>query len=281
MIKKYITLTIVPNSSKKVKRFQISLFNIFLCLFIFLGVLVHATWVLKTFLIEETVYGAKFIKEKFEEKKSLSKKYSDKIQKLETSVSDLDDYYDRLIKISTPTKNVEEAKESKELIRQVELHKKSIFSLIASEENNLDIDLEDKNLETLKQFFRQDALEFVKPTDLPVKGFLVSAFGRDARSSISQHSPRSGILLYTEPNSLVKATQDGIVVYTGVDDILTKTVIIYHSNYIFSKYGYLSSIEVKKLQKVSKGDIIGISGDAENSSLFYQVDFLYVPQSPF
>lgn len=232
-------------------------------------------------MIEETIYGAKFIKEKVENKKTLLKKYSENIQNIKESITELNNHYRRLIALSTPKSTIDDPKESEELVEQIKLNKESIFSLIPDETNNLNTELEEKQLEIFRQLFQQDTIELMKPTSLPVAGFVVSSFGTDTRNSNSQYSPRSGILLYTDPNSLVKATQDGFVIYTGVDDILTKTVIIYHGNYLFSKYGYLSSIEVKKLQKVTKGDIIGISGGEKNSSLFYQVDFLYVPQSPF
>ena len=80
---------------------------------------------------------------------------------------------------------------------------------------------------------------------------IISSFGQN-----SLDSPRSGILFYTDPKTPVKATLDGIVVYTGADDILSKTVVIYHSDYTFTTYGNLFEIKVKKLQKVTKGDII-------------------------
>ena len=281
MIRKYITITIVPTSSKKVKRFQVSLFNVFLLVLILSGVILHAGWVFRTFLIEETTYGAQSIKTKFEKQKVFLSQYNKDVANLNQSIEELNDYHYKLGKIFTITKNTESPKESATLIKQVQKGKKSIFALIATQENNLNLELANQNLESLVQFLTQDTLEFAKPTELPVRGFLVSAFGRDSKSNISQFTPRSGILLYTEPNSLVRTTLDGIVIYTGADDILTKIVIIYHGNYTFTKYGYLSSIEVKTLQKVKKDDIIGVSGGKNNSSLFYQVDFLYVPQSPF
>ena len=281
MIRKYITLTIIPNSAKKVKKLQISFLNVSLIGFIVISIIVHSLWVFNTFLVEETIYGAKFIKEKLEKRKIILDKYKSDIQQLSYSIVELNNYYQRLIKISTPHNITTEPIESEELIRQVEFNKKSIFSLIPDETNNLNTEIEKEQLEVVQQMFQQNSTAFTKPTSLPVAGFVVSAFGSDSRNNKTQYSPHTGILLYTEPNSLIKATGDGFVVYTGVDDILTKTVIIYHGNYVFSKYGYLSSIEVKKLQKISEGDIIGISGGKENSSLFYQVDFLYVPQSPF
>ena len=74
---------------------------------------------------------------------------------------------------------------------------------------------------------------------------------------------------------------DGIIVYTGSDDILSKTVIIYHSDYTFTTYGNLFEIKVKKLQKVSKGETIALGGNEEFPSVFYQKDFLFIPQNPF
>ena len=279
MFKKYISFTIVPNTSEKVKRFQISVFNIVLFSCFFLALVMHAFWLINTYFVEETIYSANFIKKKFERQKILLEMHEKDVDNLRESIDDLDDYYERLVKLSIPTEK-SPVKESTGLIREVEQNKKSIFSLISSEES-FGIELDNVDFENLQDFFRRDFLNFEKPSELPVAGFIVSSFGVSFNQKVLQYSPRSGILLYTDPNAVIRATQDGIVVYIGVDDILTKTVIIYHGNYLFTKYGYLSNIEVKKLQKVKKGDIIGISGGEDNSFLFYQVDFLYAPQSPF
>ena len=129
---------------------------------------------------------------------------------------------------------------------------------------------------TLFDFLLKSPPDNTKSDIVPATGFLISSFGQN-----SLDSPRSGILFYTDPKTPVKATLDGIVVYTGADDILSKTVVIYHSDYTFTTYGNLFEIKVKKLQKVTKGDIIALGGNEEFPSVFYQKDFLFIPQNPF
>ena len=166
--------------------------------------------------------------------------------------------------------------ESRSVIKNLEKSKKSIFSSIPSEESAWNFSFTNSDFNNLFDFLLNNPPDNTKSDILPANGFLISSFGQN-----SLDSPRSGILFYTDPKTPVRTTLDGIVVYTGADDVLSKAVVIYHSDHTFTTYGNLFEIKVKKLQRVTKGEIIALGGNEEFPSVFYQKDFLFIPQNPF
>ncbi len=69
-----------------------------------------------------------------------------------------------------------------------------------------------------------------------------------------------GVDLASVSHSPVPAGNAGKVVFTGFIGIYGETVVIDHGMGLFSSYSHLTSIDVKKGQTVSKGDIIGRTG---------------------
>jgi murein DD-endopeptidase MepM/ murein hydrolase activator NlpD len=62
------------------------------------------------------------------------------------------------------------------------------------------------------------------------------------------------------PGSKVFASDDGVVSYAKTNMDGNKIVNIVHSDKTITDYRHLSEIDVKKGQKVGKGDVIGLSG---------------------
>ena len=69
-----------------------------------------------------------------------------------------------------------------------------------------------------------------------------------------------GVDLASTQNAPVEASNGGIVLFTGHIGIYGNTVIIDHGMGVFSLYGHLSSISVRKNQTVKKGESIGRTG---------------------
>jgi len=69
-----------------------------------------------------------------------------------------------------------------------------------------------------------------------------------------------GIDLASITHSPVPAANSGRVVFSDVEGIFGKTVVIDHGFGLFSMYSHLSSIDVKKGQEISRGDPIGRTG---------------------
>lgn len=69
-----------------------------------------------------------------------------------------------------------------------------------------------------------------------------------------------GVDLASTAHAPIEAANRGIVVFTGMLGIYGNTVIIDHGLGLFSLYGHLSSINVRKGQSVNKGEAIAVSG---------------------
>jgi len=83
-----------------------------------------------------------------------------------------------------------------------------------------------------------------------------------------------GVDLAGSYGSPIYATADGVVVEAGIENGYGQMIEIRHSFGISTVYGHLSGIEVKKGQKVSRGDKIGAMGNSGRSTgthLHYEV----------
>jgi len=67
-------------------------------------------------------------------------------------------------------------------------------------------------------------------------------------------------------NKTVKASDAGVVEFVGTKNGYGKTIIIDHKNGYKTLYGHLSSQDVKKGDKVAKGDAIGVMGNTGRST---------------
>ncbi len=277
MFKKYITIQIIPGNSKKVKKFKISQLTGLLFLAVFTVFLLHTTWVFVNYFSQKPLYNYGKIKKNYEEKKNFLNQYEKNIAELKDKIVELRYDYD-VLKGESILSNSKKSSvtESRSVIKNLEKSKKSIFSSIPSEESAWNFSFTNSDFNNLFDFLLNNPPDNTKSDILPANGFLISSFGQN-----SLDSPRSGILFYTDPKTPVRTTLDGIVVYTGADDVLSKAVVIYHSDHTFTTYGNLFEIKVKKLQRVTKGEIIALGGNEEFPSVFYQKDFLFIPQNPF
>jgi len=70
----------------------------------------------------------------------------------------------------------------------------------------------------------------------------------------------SGITYISDTIFNCLSVLDGEVIDVKEDDIMGKSVILRHNNELISVYQNLSEVEVKINDKVSQGDIVGVSG---------------------
>lgn len=112
------------------------------------------------------------------------------------------------------------------------------------------------------------------PAIEPVKGILTSGFGRRRDPVSGRPAEHQGIDIATAPGRTVQAPADGIVVEAGRIAGLGNSVTISHGYGITTRYGHLSSIDVKPGQTVEKFDAIGGVGNTGKSTgyhLHYEV----------
>ena len=94
----------------------------------------------------------------------------------------------------------------------------------------------------------------------PLDGIVSTEFGATRYINNKLQSRHSGIDIAADKGTSIKAANTGTVKLAQNLLVTGNTIIIDHGHSIFSSYSHLSKINVKKDQKVNKGDIIGEVG---------------------
>ncbi len=112
------------------------------------------------------------------------------------------------------------------------------------------------------------------PTIRPCDGILSRGFGMHNDPFTGSFQPHNGIDIAAARDTPVLATARGVVRYTGYQTKLGNTVVIDHGNGIRTYYGHLNKIKVRKGQKISRRDLVGLVGSSGYSTgphLHYEV----------
>lgn len=110
------------------------------------------------------------------------------------------------------------------------------------------------NFDLLNQHNEYTALA---PISMPVEGFV--------SNGINELNAHNGIDIACSFNAKIKATQKGIIVFSGFIEELGNTIIIAHPNQYFSLYAHLNKSLVMMRSSVDKNQIIGLAGQSGNS----------------
>lgn len=101
----------------------------------------------------------------------------------------------------------------------------------------------------------------------PVKGKVLSSFGKEYRQDLNTWIFRDGIKIAARSGEPVKTVAAGDVIYAGPFRSYGNVVIVDHGKGFFSIYGFLSKIEVEVGKKLAQGDVLGLAGiDTQQSS---------------
>lgn len=112
----------------------------------------------------------------------------------------------------------------------------------------------------------------------PVRGRVVSGYGKGGGKS------NDGIDIAVPEGTAVKAAENGVVIYAG-DGLkeFGNTVLVRHENGLVTVYGNASSLNVKRGEKVKRGQDIavsGMSGNADSPKLHFEVRKNSAPVDP-
>jgi murein DD-endopeptidase MepM/ murein hydrolase activator NlpD len=128
-------------------------------------------------------------------------------------------------------------------------------------------DLRKKNGETLQLLAQKSKPAFLwsLPFLMMPNGKVMASFGERRtylyQGRVIDHQDHLGFDLAVTKQAPIPASNDGIVVYAKFFGIYGNAVIIDHGYGLQSIYGHLSSITVNEGQQVSRGDIIGRTGE--------------------
>ena len=112
------------------------------------------------------------------------------------------------------------------------------------------------------------------PSIRPTKGWYNRGFGMKNDPFTGYKRFHRGIDISNNTGTVIISSADGTVKITANDNDLGKFITIDHGYGFQTRYGHLSKIQVKRGQKVKRGDIIGLMGSTGYSTgphLHYEV----------
>jgi murein DD-endopeptidase MepM/ murein hydrolase activator NlpD len=109
---------------------------------------------------------------------------------------------------------------------------------------------------------------------LPVFGRTTDHFGMRRHPILGRFIPHRGVDIAARSGSAIRATQDGVVSFSGKLKGYGKLIEVRHKNGYTSRYGHCSALLRKKGQRVKKGDTIarvGMSGLATAPHVHFEI----------
>lgn len=97
---------------------------------------------------------------------------------------------------------------------------------------------------------------------LPMDSFITSDFGKARVYNDTLKGYHSGTDFRAKVGTPIIASNDGVVVLVKDRFYSGGTVVIDHGQGVYTCYFHMSKFDVKKFQKIKKGDIIGLSGQS-------------------
>lgn len=220
-----------------------------------------------------------------------------KIAILEQQISELKNLNEEVAKrISTKADGHIDDLES--IVRQTGLNPTSIKQQINKNKKHRDAEggpyipssLPKISDDTQKMFDLLDELHNLRqivarlPLSMPIKNAEAhSGFGHRYDPFNGKLAFHSGLDLAAPSNSKVYSTSDGVVTAAERDLAYGNMIDINHGFGIVTRYGHLKMINVKKGDKVKRGDVIGIQGSTGRSTgehLHYEVRYNGQPINP-
>jgi len=126
---------------------------------------------------------------------------------------------------------------------------------------------QEKSFLDLLEFLRnQKSLLAKTPSIWPVRGWVTSEFGKRISPFTGRSELHKGIDIATRMKSEIVAPANGVVISCREVAGMGKEIKIDHGNGVVTVYGHLYKFNVKKGQKVQRGDLIGYVGNSGRST---------------
>jgi len=278
-----LTIMLIPHSEKKIFNFQISLFTISFFV-VLLSVLVA------TFFITTSRYT--LIRKEMEDLKNSQHGNVTALNLFQNEISDLDN---EVLEYRNNIKDIIQllgASQSENIFGiggpETEIKNLSEIIGLTSEGDyeselqtikriNADIAASKRVLMNFKKFLeaREEIISNI-PNNWPIigGGFVTSPFGMRRSPFTGKWAMHQGVDVSWWPGAPIRATADGVVVFSGMKGGYGRTVQVQHEYGFQTLYGHLSRIVAYEGKRVAKGEIIGFlgrTGRATGFHLHYEV----------
>ncbi len=232
--------------------------------------------------LSRIIYISKLSNEKIRQ----MEKMMEKVRKSEREFKKSKENYQRAIK-SGEYKLLElnqKKKEKKNLIENIRIEKDRYLSLL-KELKKASEGISEKISKVEPSPFPQNLVSIREKKGLlpwPVEGKVVQKFGLVKNKKYNTFVKNIGIILSPRHEN-VKAVWWGKVIFADYFEGYGNVVIIEHQDRIYSIYGYLGTIFVKKGENVNTGQVIakvGSSGLASEDVLYFEIREGNEPKNP-
>jgi murein DD-endopeptidase MepM/ murein hydrolase activator NlpD len=137
------------------------------------------------------------------------------------------------------------------------------------------IQLSMNTVDSIKEYLRnQKDLYLSTPKGLPVEGRLTSLFGSRSNPITGQVELHRGIDISAPSGTIVRATADGVVSFSGWNRGGGNTVVVEHGQGFSTCYAHNSANSVTVGQSIKRGEIVGYvgsTGNATGSHVHYEI----------
>ncbi len=136
-------------------------------------------------------------------------------------------------------------------------------------------DLIGKKLDDVEESLESQTRVFAAtPSIMPVMGLMTDGFGRRKDPFTGRRAFHRGLDISARRGTPVQAPAGGVVVFTGRNGGLGKTIRVAHGFGFMTVYGHLDSIAVEPGDEVRRGTVLGALGSSGRSTgphLHYEV----------
>ena len=292
MFKKFFTIVIVPRRTSTVRKIRIANFVFGLSAVLIIALI--AAWgymVMDYIKIRNQLLDYETIQQQFEEEKKQLSEFASRYETLDLHFENLKALNQKL-KQMTRTRSEKRPDTNREIAQKqaqkIEIsRKRGILDIIATDSSEIDSELkyeQEIQFKNLVHFFNEKPNPLTRiPSVLPVKGYLVNAFGTNSDPFTGEICPQDGIDIATRSYHPVHAPADGIAISLLTDETYGNLLIVDHGNGFITKYGHLARFEVSQGDIVRKGKIIAQAGNTGHTTrprLHFEVLQNGIPQNP-
>ncbi len=118
---------------------------------------------------------------------------------------------------------------------------------------------------------------------LPVKGRIISSFGKEVHSRLNVETFRNGIDIKADRGEPVLSVYAGQIIFAEWYKGYGNMMIINHGSHYYSVYAHLEELLKSKGDKVETGEVIGTSGDTgsvTDAGLYFELRHRGKPMDP-
>ncbi|MCK5093903.1 MAG: M23 family metallopeptidase [Spirochaetes bacterium] len=276
--KEKLTVMLIPHSEKKIFNFQISIFTISFLIVVLAGVVV-------TFFISTSRYTLtkkEMVELQNEQEGSINSMnlFKEEISVLNNSVMEYKNNIKDIIKLlgASQSENIfglgGPETEIKNITEIIGLRNKGDYrsELETIKRINADINASTKVLQNFTKFLaaREEIIQKI-PNNWPIigGGYITSPFGMRRSPFTGNWAMHQGVDMSWWPGAPIRASADGVVVFSGMKGGYGRTIQIQHEYGFQTLYGHLSSITAYEGKQVKKGEIIGFLGRSGRSTGFH------------